>query len=242
MKTAPHPVVSRQQWLTARLAHLEHEKALTHERDRLAQERRELPWVLVDKRYTFQGPEGALGLAELFGEHSQLIVYHFMYAPEWDQGCTGCSLLSDHLDGPNLHLAHHDVAVVAVSHAPLAQLQAYRARMGWHFDWVSSLGNDFDEDYQVAASAEQKVDGQMIYNYEPFEATSEMPGLSVFYKDEHGQVFHTYSTYARGLDMLVGAYNLLDLTPKGRNEVQIMDWVKLHDEYDGAASKGCCHT
>jgi predicted dithiol-disulfide oxidoreductase (DUF899 family) len=242
MKTSPHAVVSQQQWLAARLAHLEHEKALTRERDRLAQERRELPWVRVDKPYHFQGPNGSLNLAELFGGRSQLIIYHFMYASEWDQGCTGCSFLSDHLDGANLHLAHHDVAVVAVSHAPLAQLQAYQARMGWHFDWVSSLGSDFDQDYQVAATAEQKADGQMTYNYEPFEATNEMPGLSVFYKDEQGQVFHTYSTYARGLDMLVGAYNLLDLTPKGRNEVQIMDWVKLHDEYDGKPSTGCCHT
>lgn len=236
-----HPVVSREQWLAARLHHLEHEKALTRERDRLAQERRELPWVRVDKPYHFQGPNGSMSLAELFGDHSQLIVYHFMYAPEWDAGCTGCSLLSDHLDGPNQHLAHHDVAVVAVSHAPLAQLHAYRARMGWHFDWVSSLGSDFDVDFQVAASDQQKADGQMTYNYEPMEATGEMPGLSVFYKDDQGQVFHTYSTYARGLDMLVGAYNLLDLTPKGRNEVKIMDWVRLHDEYEDKPQGGCCH-
>ncbi|MGC1333581.1 DUF899 family protein, partial [Pseudomonas sp.] len=145
MKTAPHSVVSTQQWLAARLAHLENEKALSRQRDRLAQERRELPWVQVDKPYHFQGVNGSMTLAELFGGRSQLIVYHFMYAPEWDQGCTGCSFLSDHLDGANLHLAHHDVAVVAVSHAPLAQLLAYRARMNWHFDWVSSLGSDFDE-------------------------------------------------------------------------------------------------
>ncbi|MDE1166630.1 MAG: thioredoxin family protein [Pseudomonas sp.] len=241
MNIDQHAIVSRDQWLAARKQHLEEEKAFTRERDRLSAQRRALPWVKVDKAYHFQGPEGSLNLADLFGERSQLVVYHFMYSPDWDQGCTGCSFLSDHLDGANQHLAHHDVALVAVSHAPLAQLLAFKQRMGWQFDWVSSWRSDFDEDFEVAASEAQKASGSMTYNYEPMAAQGEMPGLSVFYKNPAGEIFHTYSAYARGLDILVGTYNYLDLTPKGRNEEQIMDWVKLHDQYEGAATGGCCH-
>jgi predicted dithiol-disulfide oxidoreductase (DUF899 family) len=241
MNIDQHEVVSRDQWLAARKQHLAEEKALSRERDRISAQRRALPWLKVDKDYHFQGPNGSLHLTDLFGPHSQLMVYHFMYSPDWEQGCTGCSFLSDHLDGANLHLAHHDVALVAVSHAPLAKLQAFKQRMGWKFDWVSSFGSDFDEDFQVAATDAQKAEGTMTYNYEPMKAAGEMPGLSVFYKNAAGEIFLTYSTYARGLDMLVGAYNYLDLTPKGRNEGPIMNWVKLHDQYEGASGGSCCH-
>lgn len=240
-----HKVVSRQEWLTARKQHLIHEKALTRQRDQLSAERRALPWVRIDKPYAFEGPKGRASLSDLFGDHSQLIVYHFMFGADWEEGCTGCSFLADHMDGANLHLAHHDISLVAVSHAPLQQFQAFKRRMGWHFDWLSSAGSDFNYDFGVSATAEQIAEGGVTYNYEtstePFE---EMPGLSVFYKNPASEIFHTYSAYARGLDMLVGAYNYLDLTPKGRNEVQIMDWMRLHDRYDDApaatVSEDCC--
>ena len=238
-----HPVVSRQEWLTARKQHLIHEKAFTRQRDQLSAERRALPWVKIDKAYSFEGPNGRQSLSELFGNNSQLIVYHFMFGKDWEEGCTGCSFLTDHMDGANLHLAHHDISLVAVSHAPWQQFQAFKQRMGWQLHWVSSAGSDFNYDFGVSATAEQIADGGVTYNYapstEPFE---ELPGLSVFYKNPSGEIFHTYSTYARGLDILVGAYNYLDLTPKGRNEVQIMDWMRLHDRYedDVSVSAKCC--
>ncbi len=237
-----HPVVSRAEWLTARRQHLAHEKALTHQRDQLSAERRALPWVKIDKTYTFEGPEGRQTLSELFGANSQLIVYHFMFGKDWKEGCKGCSFLSDHLDGANLHLAHHDISLVAVSHAPWQAFQDFKKRMGWQFKWVSSAGSDFNEDFQVSATDEQKAAGAMTYNYETMDsAEEEMPGVSIFYKNDDAEVFHTYSAYARGLDMLVGAYHYLDLTPKGRNEEQIMEWVRLHDQYDGGlASEPCC--
>ncbi|HEX8596162.1 MAG TPA: thioredoxin family protein [Pseudomonas sp.] len=240
-----HKVVSRQEWLTARKQHLIHEKALSRQRDQLSAERRALPWVRIDKAYVFDGPNGRATLSDLFGKNSQLIVYHFMFGQDWEEGCKGCSFLADHMDGANLHLAHHDISLVVVSHAPLQQFQAFKQRMGWDFLWVSSAGSDFNYDFGVSATAEQIADGGVTYNYhastEPFE---EMQGLSVFYKNAAGDVFHTYSTYARGLDLLVGAYNYLDLTPKGRNEDQIMDWMRLHDRYEDApqtaASANCC--
>ena len=236
-----HPVVPREQWLEARRQHLAREKALTHQRDQLSAERRALPWVRVDTPYSFEGPDGQQSLADLFGPNSQLIVYHFMFGAGWKEGCDGCSFLSDHFDGANLHLAHHDVSLVAVSHAPWQEFQAFRQRMGWHFKWVSSAGTRFNEDFGVSASPAQLAQGEVTYNYEksadPFE---EMPGLSVFYRNEAGEVFHTYSAYARGLDLLVGAYNFLDLTPKGRNEAPIMDWVRLHDRYEDPDSQRTC--
>lgn len=239
---AQHPVVSREQWLEARQQHLAHEKALTHQRDQLSAERRALPWVSIDKPYRFDGPAGSRSLAELFGPHSQLVLYHFMYGPGWEQGCTGCSLLADHFDGANLHLANHDIALVAVSQAPWPEFQAFKKRMGWQFDWVSSAGTDFNQDFQVSASPAELASGTMTYNYQPDQpAEAQMPGLSVFYKNPQGEIFHTYSTYERGLDLLVGAYNFLDLTPKGRNEQQIMDWVRLHDQYKGNGQADCCH-
>jgi len=236
-----HPVVSRAEWLSARREHLAREKALTHQRDQLSADRRALPWVKIDETYSFDTPDGRQTLAELFGNNSQLIVYHFMFAKGWKEGCKGCSFLSDHLDGANLHLAHHDISLVAVSHAPLEEFQAFKQRMGWHFKWVSSAGTSFNEDFHVSATADEMSAKKMKYNYETTDfAEEEMPGVSVFYKNAAGEIFHTYSAYARGLDILVGTYNYLDLTPKGRNEEEIMEWVRLHDQYDGAAGANHC--
>jgi predicted dithiol-disulfide oxidoreductase (DUF899 family) len=240
MDQSKHPIVSRDQWLTARKAHLAREKELTRLRDRVSAERRALPWVKVDKTYVFDGPDGKETLAQLFGRNSQLIVYHFMWRWDLDQGCSGCSFLSDHIDGANLHLAHHDVSLVVVSRAPLAKLDAYKKRMGWQFKWVSSYGSDFNYDYHVSFTKDDLAKGRVYYNYDMTEASiEELPGISVFFKDAAGDVFHTYSSYARGGDLLIGAYNYLDLTPKGRNEGSTMDWMRRHDEYEDAAS-ACC--
>jgi predicted dithiol-disulfide oxidoreductase (DUF899 family) len=237
-------VVSREEWLAARKQLLQHEKTFTHQRDQLSAERRTLPWVKIDKDYRFEGPNGTLTLAELFGNNSQLVVYHFMFGAGWKEGCHGCSFLADHFDGANLHLAHHDISLVAVSHAPFAEFQAFKHRMDWHFDWVSSANSDFNADFGVSATREEIDAGKVMYNYEPSkDAGEEMPGLSVFYKNAAGEIFHTYSTYARGLDILLGTYNFLDFTPKGRNEEGTMDWIKHHDRYEDAAAKGdssCC--
>jgi len=235
----PHKIVSRDEWLVARKAHLADEKAFTRARDALSRKRRELPWVKVDKAYAFDGPNGKETLAGLFGNKSQLIVYHFMLGPDWEEGCPSCSLLADHFDGATVHLAQRDVAFVVVSRAPLARIEAFKRRMGWHFKWVSSLGSDFNYDYNVSASAEEKATGKVTYNYEITEFPSEeRPGASVFFKNAAGEVFHTYSAYGRGLDILIGAYNLLDIVPKGRDEADLaytMAWVRHHDRYDGAA-------
>jgi predicted dithiol-disulfide oxidoreductase (DUF899 family) len=232
-----HKVVSREEWLAAREAHLAKEKDFTRLRDELSRQRRELPWVRVEKRYVFDGPGGTETLADLFGGRSQLIVYHFMFGPGWEQGCPSCSFLSDHIDGALVHLAHRDVTLVAVSRAPLSQIEAFKKRMGWRFKWVSSSGNDFNFDYHVSFTKEEMAKGKVYYNYAMQEFDSEeAPGTSVFSKDGTGAVFHTYSSYARGLDMLVGAYNYLDLVPKGRDEAELpwtMAWVRHHDRYDG---------
>jgi predicted dithiol-disulfide oxidoreductase (DUF899 family) len=230
----PSKIVSQAEWLVARKDLLTREKELTRLRDELSRHRRELPWVKIDKEYVFDGPDGRETLADLFDGHSQLMVYHFMLGPGWEEGCKSCSYLADHFDGPNWHLPHRDVAFVVVSRAPLSEIKPYQKRMGWKFKWVSSHGTDFNFDYHVSATEEEKTKGQMYYNYQSAELLSdELPGLSVFYKDENGAVFHTYSTYARGLDMLVGAYHFLDLVPKGRDENpdSTMDWVRRHDEY-----------
>jgi predicted dithiol-disulfide oxidoreductase (DUF899 family) len=235
-----HPIVSREQWLIARKAHLAREKELTRLRDRVSAERRALPWVKVDKAYVFDGPDGKETLSQLFGRNSQLIVYHFMWRWDLDQGCSGCSFLSDHIDGANLHLAHHDVSLVVVSRAPLAKLEAYKKRMGWQFKWVSSYGSDFNYDYHVSFTKDDLAKGKVYYNYQMTEASiEELPGISVFFKDAAGDVFHTYSSYARGGDLLIGAYNYLDLTPKGRNEETNMNWMRRHDEYEDAAAQSC---
>ena len=234
-----HKIVSRDEWLTARKAHLAEEKAFTRTRDALSRHRRELPWVKVDKSYLFEGPNGKETLADLFGAKSQLIVYHFMLGPDWEEGCPSCSLLADHFDGIVIHLAQRDVAFVVVSRAPLARIETFKKRMGWHFKWVSSFGSDFNYDYHVSASPDEKATGKVSYNYEVTEFPSEeRPGASVFFKDAAGDIFHTYSTYGRGLDMLIGAYNFLDLAPKGRDEEGLpwgMAWVRHHDRYEGAA-------
>src|SRR5947207_1830450 len=229
-----HLVVSRDKWIDARKALLVKEKELTHLRDELSRQRRELPWVKVDKNYVFDAPGGKKTLADLFEGRGQLIVYHFMLGPGWEEGCRSCSYLADHFDGANWHLPHRDVTFVVVSRAPLSEIEPFKKRMGWRFKWVSSHGNDFNFDYHVSATEEEQAKGRMYYNYKTDELIGEeMPGLSVFYKDENGNVFHTYSTYARGLDILVGVYNFLDLVPKGRDENPdaTMDWVRRHDEY-----------
>ncbi len=232
----PHKVVSETEWLAARKAHLAKEKEFTRVRDELSRQRRELPWVKVDKSYVFDGPRGKETLAQLFDGRSQLLVYHFMFGPDWEEGCKSCSLLADHFDGAAVHLAHRDVTLLAVSRAPLPQIDAFKRRMGWRFKWVSSFGNDFNRDYHVSFSKEEMDKGRVYYNYANGEFPSEeAPGASVFYKDADGYVFHTYSAYARGLDMLVGAYNYLDLVPKGRDEDALpftMAWVRHHDRYD----------
>jgi predicted dithiol-disulfide oxidoreductase (DUF899 family) len=227
--------VSKAEWLIARKDLLTREKELTRLRDEVSRHRRELPWAKIEKEYIFEGPNGGETLADLCAGRSQLIAYHFMLGPGWKEGCKSCSYLADHFDGANWHLPHRDVTFVVVSRAPLSEIQAYQKRMGWRFKWVSSYGNDFNFDYHVSATEDDKAKKKMYYNYETGELVSdELPGLSVFYKDENGNVFHTYSTYARGLDILVGAYNFLDLVPKGRDEDHLdftMEWVRRHDEY-----------
>ncbi len=240
----PHKVVSREEWLTARKAHLAKEKEFTRARDKLSAERRALPWVKVDKSYVFDAPEGKNSLAGLFNGRSQLLVYHFMLGPGWVEGCPSCSLLADHFDGAAVHLAQRDVTLLAVSRAPLPEIEAYKTRMGWRFPWVSSRGNDLNSDYHVSFGPKDEAHGKVDYNYETQNFVSdEMPGASVFYKDKNGAVFHTYSAYARGLDILIGAYNFLDLTPKGRDEAELpwtMAWVRRHDEYEDGKKPGCC--
>jgi predicted dithiol-disulfide oxidoreductase (DUF899 family) len=235
----PHKVVSHDEWLAARKAYLAEEKAFSRARDALSKKRRELPWEKIEKNYGFDGPHGRETLADLFGGKSQLIVYHFMLGPDWEAGCPSCSLLADHFDGAVAHLAQRDVTFLVVSRAPLPQIEKFKARMGWHFKWVSSFGTDFNYDYHVSASPEEKTTGKILYNYELTTFPSEeRPGASVFFKNDQGEVFHTYSSYGRGLDILIGAYNLLDLAPKGRDEAGLpwpMAWVRHHDRYDGAA-------
>ena len=228
-------VVSRDEWLAARKQHLKKEKEFTRLRDKLSAERRELPWVKVEKNYVFDGPKGKETLADLFDGRSQLIVYHFMFGPEWEQGCPSCSFLSDHIDGSVVHLAHRDVTFVVVSRAPLPKIEAFKKRMGWRFKWVSSYGSDFNFDYHVSFTKDEMAKGKVHYNYDMNAFPSdEGPGISVFYKDGTGDIFHTYSSYARGLDMLVGAYNYLDLVSKGRDEAELpwtMAWLRHHDKY-----------
>jgi predicted dithiol-disulfide oxidoreductase (DUF899 family) len=231
-----HAIVSQAEWLAARKALLAKEKEFTRTRDALSAQRRELPWVKVDESYVFDTPDGPRSLADLFGGKSQLLIYHFMLGPDWVQGCPSCSFLADHFDGANIHLAQRDVTLLAVSRAPLAEIEAYKKRMGWRFPWVSSYGTDFNRDFRVSFD-QGEVDAEaMNYNYGTVAVNStELPGLSAFIRNDKGEVFHTYSAYARGLDMLVGAYNFLDLAPKGRDEDALpwtMAWVRRHDEYE----------
>jgi predicted dithiol-disulfide oxidoreductase (DUF899 family) len=227
-------IVSEAEWLVARKDLLAREKEFTRQRDALSAARRQLPMVKIDKEYVFDGPDGKKTLADLFDGRSQLIVYHFMFGPGWEEGCKSCSYLADHFDGANWHLPHRDVTFAVISRAPLSEFEPYKRRMGWCFKWVSSHGNDFNFDYHVSFTKDDEAKGKVYYNYGMGEFMSdELPGLSVFYKDAKGDIFHSYSTYARGLDILVGAYNFLDLVPKGRGEnpESTMDWVRRHDEY-----------
>lgn len=232
-----HKVVSRDDWLAARKEHLAKEKEFTRLRDQLSQERRALPWAKVETEYVFDGPNGKETLADLFEGRDQLMIYHFMYGPDWTEGCPSCSFWADNFNGIVVHLNHRDINLVAVSRAPLDKLKAYKGRMGWRFKWVSSLRNDFNRDYQVSFTSDEMKKGEMFYNFRIGKFPSEeAPGISVFYKNQQGDVFHTYSCYSRGLDMLNGAYHYMDLAPKGRDEDDLphsMAWLRRHDQYDG---------
>jgi predicted dithiol-disulfide oxidoreductase (DUF899 family) len=233
--TLKHQVVSRQEWLAARKALLAKEKKLTHDRDAVAAERRALPWVKVDKNYVFDSPTGKKTLADLFDGRSQLIIYHFMFGPEWNEGCPSCSFNMDHTDPALVHLAQRDVSFAAVSRAPISKIEPFKKRMGWHFPWVSSYDTDFNYDYRTSFTQEEMAKGKVDYNFDMVEFPSaEAPGISVFYKDSSGRIFHTYSAYARGSENTINTYNYLDYAPKGRDEDHLpfsMAWVRHHDRY-----------
>lgn len=239
-----HRVVSQSQWLEERKALLVREKAMTRELDALREARRGLPWVRVKTSYVFDTPDGKRTLSELFGERSQLAVYHFMLTPGSDHLCPGCSFISDHIDAARQHFEHADLSFCAISRAPLEQIEAVKRRMGWTFPWVSSHGTSFNYDFGVSFTPEDRAAGRASYNYGSMaiEETEDMHGTSIFAKDETGAVHHTYSTYGRGSELLDGAFNWLDLTPKGRSEGDgIMSWVQLHDEYEGRGqAQSCC--
>lgn len=247
--TPRHPVVPQREWLAARCELLAREKEFSRARDELNRLRLALPWVKVAKPYAFDTPQGKRTLADLFEGRSQLIVQHFMFAPDWNAGCMGCSFMAEANDGALPHLNHHDVSFVAVSRAPLDKLLAYRKRMGWHFPWVSSGDSDFNYDFHVSFTrAEQEAD-EVFYNFrqQPYPGVTEKEGMSAFYKDETGQVFHTYSAYERGVEAFMSTYAFLDIAPKGRNEhapnANLSQWVRLHDEYEDAGpAHGCCAT
>jgi predicted dithiol-disulfide oxidoreductase (DUF899 family) len=249
--TIDHPIVSREQWIAGRMRLLAREKELTRLHDQIARERRALPLVHVDKNYVFDALEGPRTLADLFDGRSQLMVQHFMFAPGWEQGCKSCSYMADHNDGAIPHMAQRDTSFVAVSRAPLADIQRFRQRMGWKFDWVSSHGTDFNHDFGVNFTQDEMSAGKVCYNYivQPFPH-EEAPGISVFYRDDAGEVFHTYSRFGRGVELMMHTYALLDLTPKGRDEDALdypMAWVRHHDRYEPhavvkapAVAAACC--
>jgi predicted dithiol-disulfide oxidoreductase (DUF899 family) len=241
-------IATREQWLAERKSLLARERSLTHLRDEIARERRKLPWVRVEKDYVFDTPHGRRSLAELFEGRNQLVVQHFMLGPGWEEGCPSCSYMADHTDPMVPHLAQRDITFVAVSRAPLAEIERFRRRMGWRFAWVSSNGSDFNLDYHVSFTPEDKARGRITYNFadRPWD-WEELPGISVFAKDAEGAVFHTYSTYARGVEAMMGTYSLIDLTPRGRDEEEVggMGWVRHHDKYEPqaqAAAGSCCHS
>jgi predicted dithiol-disulfide oxidoreductase (DUF899 family) len=238
-------IVSREEWLDARRALLLKEKEATHLRDKVNAERMALPWVKVEKDYAFDTPEGKRSLSELFDGRSQLIIYHFMLGPDWEAGCPGCSFLSDHVDGALPHLNNHDVTWVAVSRAPVSKIEAYKSRMGWKFPWVSAAASDFNFDYHVSFTPEDLATDKVEYNFTsiaPENANDELPGLSAFYRNDKGEIFHTYSSYARGPEELIGTLMILDRAPKGRNEDTTMSFLKRHDEYEQAPkASSCCH-
>jgi predicted dithiol-disulfide oxidoreductase (DUF899 family) len=247
---ANHPVVAPDRWIAERNKLLAREKELTHLRDAIARERRALPWERVEKNYVFDTPEGRRTLADLFEGRHQLLVQHFMFGPGWEQGCPSCSFMADHTDGMKIHLEHRDVTFAAVSRATLPEIERFRQRMGWQFKWVSSNGNDFNYDFHVSFTPEERAGGRVNYNYtrQPFPA-EEAPGISLFYKNDAGEVFHTYSTFGRGVEVMMGTYQMLDLAPKGRDEDNFakgMEWVRHHDRYDpapapkSAPAGSCC--
>jgi len=237
MATSKHKVVSKKEWMAARKALLVKEKKFTHLREQLAQQRRQLPWVKVEKEYVFEGPKGRETLSDLFDGKSQLVVYHFMFGPDWGEGCSHCSFWADHYDGMGVHLNQRDVSFVVVSRAPLAEILPFKKRMGWGFKWVSSFPNDFNYDFHVAFRPEEINKGSVFYNYKNVDLgdMTDREGVSVFYKDKKGDLFHTYSTFARGIDMVNTTYQFLDLVPKGRDEnpEEPQDWVRYHDRYNG---------
>jgi predicted dithiol-disulfide oxidoreductase (DUF899 family) len=236
IEMANHKVLSHADWVEARKALLEKEKAFTRARDAISAARRGLPWEKVETDYVFDGPDGKVSLSDLFNGRGQLIVYHFMYGPGWAEGCKSCSFLADHFNPAIVHLKHRDVSMVAVSKAPLAEFAPFKGRMGWTFPWVSSFDNDFNRDFDVSFTEDELGGGAVYYNYaEQGFPSTEAPGLSVFAKDAAGDMFHTYSSYGRGLDMFITAYHFLDVVPKGRDEADLpysMEWVRLHDAYD----------
>ena len=242
-----HAIVSREKWLEARRDLLAAEKDLTHRSDQVAELRRKLPWVRVEKPYVFEGPNGKVSLADLFADRTQLLVQHFMLAPGWKEGCKSCSYMADHADGMTAHLAQRDVTFVAISRAPYSEIERFRRRMGWRFNWVSSNANSFNHDFRVSFTPEEIATGRIDYNFggSPHR-NDELPGVSVFMKDEAGAVFHTYSTYGRGVEVMMGTYRMLDLTPKGRGEeglAHTMQWVRHHDRYEQVApgkTGSCC--
>jgi predicted dithiol-disulfide oxidoreductase (DUF899 family) len=242
--TTHHHVVPGDLWVAERKALLAREKELVHLRDEIARARRALPWERVAKDYIFDAPGGRRSLADLFAGRRQLLVQHFMFGPGWEQGCPSCSYMADHTDGMTVHLAHRDVSFVAVSRAPLADIERFKARMGWKFRWVSSAANDFNKDFHVSFGPEDRVEGAVYYNYAMTRfPNTEAPGISVFCKDDAGEVFHTYSTFGRGVEVMMGTYNMLDLVPKGRDERDVpnkMEWVRHHDRYEPAPTAGAC--
>lgn len=254
-----HEIVSRDRWLEARKVLLAEEKEMTRLRDRIAEKRRALPWVQLKKVYVFDTPNGHKSLSDLFEDRSQLIVKHFMLAPGQADPCVGCSFEVDHIDGVLAHIEHHDVSYVAVARAPLAEIEAVKKRMDWRFRWVSSFGSDFNYDFGVSFTPEQVAAGTAFYNYRETDVPLEdLSGLSVFYKDERGAIYHTYSAFGRGGEEVLGAYMYLDLTPKGRNEngpnFDLTDWVRHRDRYgaegrvnatgrwEPAGKTDCCHS
>jgi predicted dithiol-disulfide oxidoreductase (DUF899 family) len=238
-------VVSRDEWLAFRKQLLLKEKELTRLRDQINADRHALPWVKVEKPYVFDGPNGRQTLADLFDGRSQLIVKHFMLGPDWEEGCVGCSFELDHVEGALVHLEHHDVSYAVVSRAPLPKIEAFKKRMGWRVNWVSSYGSDFNYDFHVSFKKEELANGEAYYNYEMRNVgIDELSGRSVFYKDPAGDIFHTYSSYGRGGEMFLGTYHFLDITPKGRDETingNLTDWVRHHDRYEEGDGKAQCH-
>jgi predicted dithiol-disulfide oxidoreductase (DUF899 family) len=246
-----HPVVSADRWVAERRTLLAREKELTRLRDQIARERRALPWKRIEKNYVFDTLAGAHTLADLFDGRRQLLVQHFMLGPGWEQGCPSCSFMADHSDGMNVHLAQRDVTLLAISRAPLAEIERFRRRMGWQFKWVSAFGSDFNFDFGVSFTPEQIASGDVGYNFGTSpHVNDELPGISVFYKNDAGEVFHTYSTYGRGVEVMMGTYNMLDLVPKGRDERDVpnkMEWVRHHDRYQpdvrakaAPSARACC--